>query len=138
MENTNTIYTPKTEQSTNPAILYSGWGGSSFENGLLSFLLGSLFLPWGNNQISVFPTLPEASPETLKKFYEETKDIPFEEQKEIAKKLFDPDGILDKYYEKLKNPKEAAKLTAKLIKQDAKIAVINQKKQEIVDKWVRS
>lgn len=134
MENENFTCAPKTEQSTNPAILYNGWGST----GLLSFLLGSLFLPWGNNQISVFPTLPEASPETLKKFYEETKDIPFEEQKDIAKKLFDPDGILDKYYEKLKNPKEAAKLTAKLIKQDAKIAIINQKKQEIVDKWVRS
>lgn len=138
MENANITCAPKTELSTNPAILYSDWGGYSSGNGLLSFLLGSLFLPWGSNQISVFPTLPEASPETLKEFYEETKDVPFEEQKEIAKKLFDPDGILDKYYEKLKNPKEAAKLTAKLVKQDAKIAIINQKKQEIVDKWVRS
>ena len=70
----------------------------------------------------------------MKKFYEETKDIPFEEQKEIAKKTFDPEGIVDKYYEKLKNPKEAAKLHSKLIKEDAKIAIINQKKQEIVDK----
>ena len=138
MENTNLTYTPNMEQSTNPAILYNGWGGSSFGTGLLGFLLGSMFMPWGSNPVSIYPSLPEASSEIIKKFNEETKDVPFEEQKEIAKKLFDPEGILDKYYEKLKNPKEAAKLHAKLIKQDAKIAVINQKKQEIVDKWVRS
>ena len=138
MENTNVVYAPKTEQSINPAILYGGWGTPSFGSGLLGFLLGSLFTPWGNNPASIYPTLPEASPENLKKFYEETKDLPFEEQKDIAKKLFDPEGIMDKYYEKLKNPKEAAKLNAKLIKEDAKIAVINQKKQEIVDKWVRA
>lgn len=138
MENTNVTYVPSTEHSINPALLYNGWGGSSFSNGWLSLLLGSLFMPWDSTPVSIYPTLPEISSETLKKFNEETKDVPFEDQKEIAKKLFDPEGILDKYYEKLKNPKEAAKLNAKLIKQDAKIAVINQKKQEIVDKWVNS
>ena len=133
MENTNLTYTPTMGQSTNPAILYNSWGGSSFGTSLLGFMLGSLFMPSGS-WTTVYPTLPEASSETLKQFYEETKDIPFEEQKDIAKRLFDPDGILDKYYEKLKDPKEAAKLQAKLIKQDAKIAVISRKKQEIVDK----
>lgn len=131
MENSDNIHALKTEPFINPAILYSG----TFKNGLLEFMLGSLFTPWNT---SIYPTLPEVSSENLKKFYEETKDIPFEKQKDIAKKLFDPEGIMDKYYEKLKNPKEAAKLNAKLIKQDAKIAVINQKKQEIVDKWVNS
>ena len=58
----------------------------------------------------------------------------FEERKAVMKKYFDPEGLIDRYFEKLKNPKEAAKLNAQLIKQDSKIAVINQKKQEIVDK----
>ncbi len=133
MENSDNIHALKMEPFINPAILYSGCG--TFKNGLLGFMLGSLFTPWNT---SIYPTLPEVSSENLKKFYEETKDIPFEKQKDIAKKLFDPEGIMDKYYEKLKNPKEAAKLNAKLIKQDAKIAIINQKKQEIVDKWVNS
>lgn len=128
----NITYAPK-EQFTNPALLYNGWGSSSFGTSLLGLLLGSLFMPSGS-LTTIYPTLPEPSSETLKQFYEKTKDIPFEEQKDIAKRLFDPEGILDRYYEKLKNPKEAAKLTAKLIKQDAKIAVISKKKQEIVDK----
>ena len=53
------------------------------------------------------------------------------------KKYFDPEGLMDKYFEKLKNPKEAAKLSSKLVKLDAKIAVINQKKQQIVDDWIK-
>ena len=141
MANTNN-FIPEKETTINPVLLSNncGWGfgsGSPFGGGVLGFLLGTLSSPLGSS-VSIYPSLPDVPEGTWAKFEEETKDMPFDEKKVIMKKYFDPEGLIDKYFEKLKNPKEAAKLNAKLIKQDAKIAVINQKKQEIIDKWVRS
>ena len=141
MENTNN-YIPEKESSINPVLLSNncGWGfgcGSPFGGGVLGFLLGALLSPLGSS-VSTYPSLPDVPEDTWTKFEEETKDMSFEERKAVMKKYFDPEGVIDKYFEKLKNPKEAAKLQAKLIKQDAKIAVISKKKQEIVDKWVNS
>ena len=79
------------------------------------------------------PTLPDASSEALHAYLEESKDKTDEEKKELIKKYLDPDCLLEKYFEKLKNPIQAAKLNSKLMKLDAKIAVINQKKQDIVN-----
>lgn len=109
---------------------------STFGGSLLGFLLGSLFTPFGNS-IGIYPTLPEATQEVWKAYNEATKDASDSEKKELMKKYFDPEGLMDKYFEKLKNPKEAAKLSSKLVKLDAKIAVINQKKQQIVDDWIK-
>lgn len=129
-----TVYTPSMEKSVNPILLDNGFGwGTSFSNSVFSLLLGTILSPIGN-PMSIYPTLPEVPEGTWSKFEEDTKDLSFEEKRPIMKKYFDPDGIMDKYFEKLKNPKEVAKLNAKLIKQDAKIAIINKKKQEIVDK----
>ena len=123
------------ETTYNP-IPYSCWT-PYFGGGVLGFLLGSLLSPGGFSS-GIYPTLPEATSEVWNAYNEESKDASDEEKKELMKKYFDPEGLIDKYFEKLKNPKEAAKLNAKLIKLDAKIAVINQKKQQIVDNWVKS
>ena len=130
------------EKSVNPAFLANnfGWGfgaGSPFSGSVLGFLLGALFAPLSSS-VSIYPSLPDVPEDTWAKFYEETKDMSSEEQKEVMKKYFDPDGVIDKYFEKLKDPIQAAKLNAKLIKVDAKIAVLNKKKQSIVDEWVNS
>lgn len=127
MENKNFIYNPS----------FNCGFGSSFSGGLLGVLLGSLFGGWGAPS-SMFPTLPEPSSDALNAFYEESKDASDEEKKELAKKYFDPEGLMETYYEKLKDPIKAAKLNSKLIKLDAKIEVLNKKKQEIVDKWIKS
>lgn len=130
------------ENSVNPAFLANnfGWGfgiGSPFSGSVLGFLLGALFAPLGSS-VSIYPSLPDVPEGTWSKFHEETKDMSSEEQKEVMKKYFDPDGVIDKYFEKLKDPIQAAKLNSKLIKIDAKIAVLNKKKQSIVDEWVNS
>lgn len=127
MENKNFIYNPS----------FNCGFGSSFSGGLLGVLLGSLFGGWSNSSL-VYPTLPEPSTESLQAFTEESKDASDEERKELAKKYFDPESLMEKYYEKLKDPIKAAKLNSKLIKLDAKIEVLNKKKQEIVDKWIKS
>ena len=122
MENNNFICSPN-----------FGWGAPAFSGGVLGLLLGALFTPPGTS-IPVYPTLPEVSTETWKEYNEACENASDEEKKVLLKKYFDPDGLIDKYFEKLKDPIAAAKLNAKLIKIQAKIEVLNKKKQEIVDK----
>jgi len=111
--------------------LFSAYQPSFSNTGILSYLLGSLFGGWGGS--TTFPTIPEVSSEDLQAYYNKSKDASDEEKKELAKKYLDPEGIMEKYFEKLKDPIQFAKLNSKLIKLDAKIAVINKKKQDIVD-----
>ena len=124
MENNNFIYSPS-----------FGWGASAFSGGILGLLLGALFTPPGTS-IPVYPTLPEATPEIWKEYNKACENASDEEKNELLKKYFDPDGLIDKYFEKLKDPVAAARLNSKLVKVQAKIEVLNKKKQEIVDKWL--
>lgn len=119
-------------ENTYIPTLFEAYQPSFSSTGILSYLLGSLFGGWGGS--TIFPTIPDVSSEALQAYYDETKDASDEEKKELAKKYLDPEGIMERYFEKLKDPIQAAKLNSKLIKLDAKIAVINKKKQEIVDK----
>ena len=108
---------------------------SGFGTSLLGSFLQNIFWPYGNITL---PTLPTPSSEALEAYNNESKDATEEKRRELIRKYLDPDGIMDKYFEKIKDPIQFAKLNTKLIKINAKIAVLNKKKQSIVDEWVNS
>lgn len=127
MENINT----QTEMSTIPSFGFNGFG-SSFLSPVLGVLLGAAF---GGLTL---PTLSGASDEKFNDYVTEFPNASEEEKQYLLDNHIDPDGIMEKYIEKLKDPIETAKLNKKLAKIDERIAHWNKKRQDIVDEWARS